>query len=495
MTTARTAAGRIRQPRIVIVGAGMSGICMGITLTRAGFENFTILEKGTSVGGTWRDNRYPGLTCDVPSYLYQYTFDLNPGWKRLFSSGPQIQKYFVDAAEQFGLGTHTRLGVEVSSAIHDGRQWRVTTADGDEYFADFVLFATGVLHHPVMPAIAGRDDFDGPLFHSARWDDSVSLEGKRVGIVGTGSTGVQIFSALAGVASQTTMFARTPQWVFRLPNPRQLAPVTAALRRFEALDRLLYRGSAIGFSTMSAATVRPSLQRKVVQALCRVNLRSVRDPELRQRLTPDYQPLCKRLIMHPDFYRKVQRDDVEVVTDAIDHLDARGIVTADGQLREFDVIVFATGFDSHAYLRPIRIEAADGTTLAQAWNHGPRAYRSVGIPGLPNLFMLMGPHSPVGNFSLVPIAEAQANYALGWIEKWSRGRYDTLSPTKAATDEHNAMLRRAMPNTVWATGCDSWYLDEDGLPELWPFSPFRYERLMRESDGMNLEFDKAGMHV
>lgn len=485
---------RVREPRIIIVGAGMSGICLGVTLKAAGFDNFTIYEKADSVGGTWRDNVYPGLTCDVPSYLYQYRFNLNPSWRTLFSSGPDIREYFNKSARDFGLGPHLRFGLEVTEARHDGHNWKVTTADGSLAVADFVVFATGVLHHPAMPDISGQNDFSGEVFHSARWDERVQIAGKRVAVVGSGSTGVQIVSALAGLAEHTTMFQRTPQWVLRIPNLTQLGLVRAILARSERMSQLFYNLTMAAFSIMSTATVRPSIQRRVIQALCRSNLRRVDDPVLREMLTPDYQPLCKRLVMHPNFYHQVQRDDVEIVSEGIDRIESRGVVTLDGRLHEFDVIVLATGFKSHAYLRPVNV-FSDGHSLDEAWASGPRAYRSVAVPGFPNFFMIMGPNSPVGNFSLVPIAEAQSHYIVEWIEKWSRGHFDTASPTQGAADSYADFLRQGMPNTVWVTGCDSWYLGADGLPELWPFSPHDYMKLLGKADGMNFEFDKGAPHV
>lgn len=480
--------GRVRSPRIVIVGAGMSGICAAIRLKRAGFDDFTILEKAEGPGGTWRDNRYPGLTCDVPSLLYQYSFDRVGTWRKAFADRDQIDEYFRASAERNGLTEHVRYGAEVVSAIHDGERWRVTTGAGEVLEADFVLFATGVLHHPVIPDIAGRDDFAGRLFHSARWDDDLDVTGKRIAVVGSGSTGVQLVSALAGRAAQVSMIARSPQWVLPVPSSPIPAPLRRALERSDVLNRWTYNAMSLVFAVMSTATERAGFWRSAIALACRLNLRTVRDRELRSRLTPDWQPLCKRLVMHPNFYQQVQRPGVSVVTDDIDHIEARGIVTSDGRLHDCDVIVMATGFASHNYMRPMRIEAGL-TSLAEVWRDGPQAYRSVSIPGLPNMFMLMGPHSPIGNFSLIAVAEAQTNYILAKIDDWARGRFQTCAPSVAAMDDYNDFLRRAMPGTVWVTGCDSWYLGKNGLPELWPFRPAKFVELMHEPDGANIEFD------
>lgn len=476
-----------RTPSVIVIGAGMSGICMAVKLRDAGITDLTMLEKAGEVGGTWRDNSYPGLRCDVPSAFYQYWFDRNPDWSHFFSRGGEIGKYFRDVVDRFGLKPYLRLGTEVNSAEYTGGRWRVDCSDGEVREADFLIAATGVLHHPVLPDIPGRDTFTGAAFHSARWDHSVPLEDKRIGVIGTGSTGVQIVTELGGKVPGLTLFQRTAQWVLPVPNWRN-GPVSRTLRkRIPGATAIEYRAVEGVFGTLAAAVIRPGWQRRLISGLCRGYLRTVRDPELRRKLTPDYQPLCKRLVMTAGFYGAVQRPGVEVVTDRIERIVPEGVMTADGAVHELDVLVFATGFDSHAYLRPIQLTAPNGTTLEQAWSDGPRAYRTVALPAFPNFFMLMGPHSPVGNFSLVPIAEVQADYALGWIKRWQRGEFEATAPSAKATEAYNAEIRAAMPGTVWASGCDSWYLGKDGTPEVWPFSPHRHARMLREAHAEEFE--------
>jgi len=469
-----------RTPEVAIVGAGMSGLCMALKLKRAGIESFTIYEKGEDLGGTWRENTYPGLTCDVPSRFYQYSFEPNPDWTHLFSPGKEIWGYLDAVAARHELRNHIRFSSEILEARFEEPRWHIRTSGGEPLTADFLICATGVLHHPRYPDIAGLDDFAGHVFHSARWDHSAALEGRRVAIVGTGSTAVQIIGATAAKAGHLAVFQRTPQWVVRVPNPRYLGFAARLYRRLPRLNGLAYRGMQAGFSLLARALVEPGWQRSLIGWMCRRNLASVGDRKLRESLTPDYQPMCKRLVISPGFYDAMQRDNVTLVTEAIERVEPGGIRTQDGVLHEVDVLVLATGFDAHAYMRPLQLTGTGGVTLEQAWRDGPRAYRTVALPHFPNLFVLMGPHSPIGNYSLFPIAEAQADFAMRWILDWQAGALDTVAPTQLATDDFNADMRAAMPSTVWVTGCKSWYLGKDGLPELWPWIPGRHREMLDE---------------
>jgi cation diffusion facilitator CzcD-associated flavoprotein CzcO len=476
-----------RDPAVAIVGAGMSGLCVAIALLRNGITDVTLYEKADEVGGTWRDNTYPGLTCDVPSRVYQYTFATKPNWTHVFSPGGEIQAYFRGIADEFALRDRIRFGTEVVSARFECGRWVLRTDAGAESKVDFLISATGVLHHPRMPSIAGLDDFGGRAFHSARWDHSVELTGRRIAVVGNGSTGVQLVCGLAGVAGRVLMFQRTAQWVVTMPNPRYSRVAGIGYRAVPWLRRFAYWAYSRVFDTFAVALTKPGLRRKAMGALCRVSLRQVRDPELRAALTPDYQPMCKRLVVSGGFYRTIQRDDVELVTAGIDHVERRGIVTDDGKLHEVDVIVLCTGFDTHAFFRPIRLTGRDGIAVEDVWRDGPRAFQTVAMPGFPNFFMMLGPHSPVGNHSLTAVAESQAGHILRWIQGWRRGEFDTVEPTLSATESYNAKLRAAMPDTVWTTGCDSWYLNKDGVPEVWPFTPAEHRAMLANTDPSEYE--------
>jgi cation diffusion facilitator CzcD-associated flavoprotein CzcO len=472
-----------RSLNVAIIGAGMSGLCMAAKLQDAGIDTYTIFEQADEVGGTWRDNTYPGLTCDVPSRFYSYSFRPNPGWSHLFPPGPEIHAYFRQVATERGIRPHIRFGTDVTSARYEEGMWLVGTADGEEAF-DVLITATGVLRVPRYPDIPGLDTFAGPSFHSARWDHSVSLPDKRIGLIGTGSTGVQITSDLGGNVRELKVFQRTPQWVFPAANPRSSRLTRAVLSRWPALNMIGYRFWQWWYERVFApALVKQGWNRRLIAALCRWNLRlSVRDPELRRRLTPDYQAMCKRQVFAGRYYKAMQMPDVRVVTEGIDHVEASGIVTVDGTLHELDLLVLATGFDARAYVRPMEIVGENGLTLDEAWQDGPHAYRSVAVPGFPNLFMLMGPHSPIGSQSLVIIAENQADYAMWWINEIREGRAASAAPTERATKEYNELMKADMPQTIWMTGCKSWYLGKDGLPELFPWVPQRHRELLRSPE-------------
>jgi cation diffusion facilitator CzcD-associated flavoprotein CzcO len=470
-----------RSPKVAIIGAGMSGLCMAVKLQNAGIDSYTIFEKADNVGGTWRDNTYPGLTCDVPSRYYSYSFQPNPTWSHVLPPGPEIRAYFERVADEYDIRRHIRFGVDVTAAKYDDGKWQLTTSVGEETF-DVLVTAAGVLRVPRHPDIAGLETFAGPSFHSSQWDHSISLKDKRIGLIGTGSTGVQIVAELGGTVRQLTMFQRTAQWVYPFPNGRYSTLTKSALSRWPRLNALGYWFWGLVFrGIFGRAPIRPGLRRRFVQAECRLNLRlSVRDPQLRAKLTPTDQPMCKRMIMAGHFYRSVQRPGVDVITDPIDHIEPRGVVTADGTLHEVDLLVYATGFDARAYVRPLAVIGEGGLTLDEAWADGPKAYRSVAVPGFPNLFMLMGPHSPIGNQSLIPVAEDQADYAMWWINKIRDGVVRAAAPTEAATKEYNESMKAAMPQTIWVTGCNSWYLGKDGLPELFPWTPETHRKLLRQ---------------
>jgi cation diffusion facilitator CzcD-associated flavoprotein CzcO len=453
---------------------------MGVALKREGFEDFVMLEKGADVGGTWYWNHYPGLSCDVPSQLYQYSFHLKPDWKRVFATGDEILAYHREVVDRFGLRAHLRLNTEVTRTEWTGEEWEVE-AGGVVERADFVVMATGVLHHPNVPDIPGLGDFAGTTLHSARWDDSVEYAGKRVAVIGTGSTGVQLVSEMQRSAQQVTLFSRSPQWVLWGPTEmRQPALVTEVMRRLPLVNRLVFEWLLQSSWLFTDIVTRPSWRRRTLQASARRRLNSIRDVALRERLTPDYEPLCKRQVVSGPFLGAIQKENVEVVTERIDHVRADGIVTQDARAREFDLIALATGFKAHNYMRPMGLVGRDGLGIDEAWRDGPRAYRMTAIPGFPNLFMILGPNSPVGSLPLHHAAELTSAYIVRWLERFGRGEIETVEPTQEAADEFNAQVATALGPTVWNTGCNSWYQQEDGTIDLWPFNRADMRRMLGE---------------
>ena len=473
--------------RFVIVGGGMSGILAAIKLRELGFSDFTLYEKAQKLGGTWRENTYPGIACDVPSHLYSYSFAPNPEWSQRFAPGNEIGAYFEDVARARQIDAHVRFGEEVVACEREGGRWQIRTASGHRDSADFALLATGVLHHPNMPSIEGMDAFAGALFHSARWDHDVALDGRRVGVVGTGSTAVQIVSALAERVAKLSLFQRTAQWIMPQENVAYTAAEIAAFRSdANAIPRLRKDLTRAFVDAYSNAVVDVESQgMAAIEALCLANLeKSVRDPVLREQLRPNYRAACKRLVVSGSFYRAIQHPSAELVTAPIGCLETRGLRTRDGRLHELDVLVLATGFRVDRFMRPMRVVGRAGRNLDDVWAPSPIAYLSISVPEFPNLFLLNGPNGPVGNFSLIEVAEMQFDYVMQLIERVRSGQCREISASTQATAAFEAARVEAAKKTIWNTGCRSWYLDERGVPAAWPWT---YERFRQEMATPNLE--------
>lgn len=484
---------RKRDLRYIIIGAGMAGILAAIRLKEAGDNNFIVYEKGDKLGGTWRDNRYPGLTCDVPAHAYTYSFAPNPDWSAFFSPGPEIREYFENVAVQYGVRDTIRLNTEVMRCEFsdaDGR-WHVTLQDGTADVADIVIAATGVLHHPNVPDIPGLKDFKGAAFHSARWDDSVPLDDRRIGVVGTGSTGVQIVSALSTRASNLVHFSRSPQWIMPVANFPYNEDERKAFREDVAkIDAIRYGEEYWGgIRRFNKAIIEPeSSQMHEIEEIVSKNLEeSVRDPVLREKLRPNYRAACKRLVYSPDYYDAVQRSDVHVETGAIEQVEENGIRMKDGTLHELDVIALATGFKADRFVRPMVVTGRGGRDLDKVWERRPSAFLAVSIPDFPNLFLLNGPTGPVGNFSLIDIAERQWGYISHLLNKLRAGECTQVSASHDAMADYEVRRIDAAKKTVFGSGCSSWYLDAEGVPSSWPWSYDAFAEAMEAPQLENYE--------
>jgi cation diffusion facilitator CzcD-associated flavoprotein CzcO len=469
------------DPRIAIFGAGMAGVLSAIKLKEAGLTDFTVYEKASRLGGTWRENTYPGLGCDVPSHLYSYSFALNPNWSHRYSPGAEIQAYLERTAAEHGVMPHFRFGDEVVRSTFERGRWRVETASGHRDEVDIIIGATGVLHHPKIPKFEGIESFAGAAFHSARWDHSVALDGRRIGVIGTGSTAVQITGTLVDRAAKYSLFQRTAQWVMPQENPPYSEDEQKAFQSDPALLRGLHddlsKLFAEGFASGLVDADSPAMQ--AIAAGCLKNLEeNVKDPELKERLRPNYRAACKRLVISPNFYEAIQRPNAELVTSPIERIEPRGVRTADGRLHELDVLVLATGFQVDRFLRPIDVIGKNGVRLAEFWEKRPLAYLSIAIPGFPNLFMLNGPNGPVGNFSLIEVAEIQFKYIEKLIDWFRTGRTREIAVSAAATEQLEAERVEAARNTIWSSGCRSWYLDDRGIPMTWPWTFERFREQM-----------------
>ena len=465
--------------RFIIIGAGMAGILSAIKLQEAGFD-YAIYEKADRLGGTWRENEYAGLSCDVPSHLYCYSFAPNPDWSQRFSPGPEIQAYFEDVAKRYGIDEQIQYGQEITRCAFEDGRWQIETATGERDVADFVIAATGVLHQPAYPAVEGLDAFEGTLFHSARWQHDAQLAGKRVGVIGTGSTAIQIVGALIDEVEELTLFQRTAQWVSPQDNPAYTEAEKAEFRahpeKLRDLRADISRLFAEGFANAVVDANSPQLQ--AIHDGCVANLESsVADPVLREKLRPNYRAGCKRLIMSDSFYAAIQRPNAKLVTEGIDRIEKAGVRTNDGALHELDVLILATGFRVDRFMRPMNVIGRGGLELEDVWKDGPHAYMAITIPEFPNLFMLNGPNGPVGNFSLIDVAELQLAYALKLVEQVRTGACREICVSQPAMERFDADRKEAAKGTIWQTGCNSWYLDAHGVPAVWPWT---YDRLRDE---------------
>ncbi len=463
--------------RYIIIGAGMAGILAGIKLRQRGEDNFVIYEKGQSVGGTWRENSYPGVACDTPAHSYSYSFAFNPDWSAFYAPGPEIKAYFEKMTDQYGLQEFIQFNTEVSSCRYEQGRWQVQTKDGLQDTADVLVAATGVLHHPNVPDIPGLQDFAGKAFHSARWDHSIDYSDKKVAVIGNGSTGIQIVSALSGKVERLVHLQRSPQWIMPCPDTRYSEEDKQAFRANPDKIEDVRSGpeaQARRGRFLAAIIDADSPELAEIQSIVEQNLEdSIQGPALREKLRPNYRAACKRLVFSPNYYQKVQHPSVEVDTAGIERIESHGIRMQDGSFHELDVIVLATGFKADAFVRPMTITGRDGVDLNALWQEHPKAYYAVTVPEFPNFFMLNGPTGPVGNFSLIDIAERQWNYIDQLVELLRTGEYQAVSPSLQALEEYEALRTQAAKKTVFASGCKSWYLDANGVPQVWPW-PYEY---------------------
>ena len=484
--------------KVVIVGTGFSGLGQAIQLEKAGIRDYVLLEKAAEVGGTWRDNSYPGCACDVQSHMYSFSYEQNPDWSRSFSPQPEIFEYLKGVADKYRLREKIRFGVELTGAHWDEkeRRWTATTKDGREFVAQFVVSGVGGLHIPLIPEFEGLDEFAGAAFHSAQWDHTVDLTGKRVAVIGTGASAIQIVPEIVKDVGALQLYQRTPAWVMPRPNnpiPEWMRDAFTNVPGTRAAMRagIYWVHEAVGF----AMTKQPSLL-KLGELMGKWNIRrSVKDRELRRKLTPNYRAGCKRILNSDTYYVGVADPKTEVVTDGIARFTPHGIVTSDGTERDVDVVVFATGFhvtDSYTY---VDIKGPGGEDLGDRWTReGVSALRGITIADMPNLFFLLGPNTALGHNSVVFMIESQIRYAAHAIAAVDKAGAQALAPTRAAADAYNAELQRELAGTVWSTGgCRSWYMDEHGVNRtLWSGMTWQYWLATRKFKASEYKFFGLG---
>ncbi len=482
MTTTNGAA----SPRIAILGAGASGLCAAIQLQRAGFNNFVIYEKTDGVAGTWHDNTYPGAACDVPSHFYSYSFEPKSDWSHKYSPQSEIKAYFEHCASKYGLSPHIRFNTELKSARFDEPtgKWRLTTAAGEEESFDVFVNGCGQLNRPYIPDLAGRDSFRGRAFHSARWEHQYDLTGKRVAVIGNGASAIQFVPRIAPVVAEMCIFQRSPNWIV----PRgDYAYSIVAKRVFSDVPavRTIYRWFFYWQLEKNFFAFRPDTWlAKGFEKAARDHLEAnIKDPDLRRTLTPDYPIGCKRILIDDEFYPALARPNVHVVTAGIDRIDADGIVTADGTHRQFDAIIYATGFDTTHFLAPMEIVGVGGKSLAEEWKSGAEAYLGIAMAGFPNLFMLYGPNTNLGHNSIIFMIECQVRYIVKCVKALANRHLRYLDVKRDEMERYNAAIQAELARSVWAAGCHSWYKTESGkVTNNWSNFTVKYWLDTREPD-------------
>nr|WP_229683977.1 NAD(P)/FAD-dependent oxidoreductase [Nocardia camponoti] len=469
------------------MGAGFSGLGVAIRLDKQGVDDFVVFEKASDVGGTWQANTYPGARCDVPSQLYSYSFALNPRWTHSFSTQPEIQQYIRDVVDEFGIRDRVVLNCEVLGARWnaDAAHWKITTTQG-EFTADFAVSAAGPLSAPNLPDIKGISSFEGAVFHSARWDHSAELAGKRVAVVGTGASAIQIIPGIADTVGQLTVFQRTAPWVLPRVGHKYTAVERFAYQRIPGWQRLVRTAIYWLRESFVIWQAKIPLLAAFVGLVARGKIfLEIRDKELRAKVTPKYRLGCKRMLISNDYYGALSRPNVDVVTDGIHEIRANSIVTEDGSELPVDAIVFATGFrieDSPTY---DLITGRDGRTVAEVFEaEGISAYRGTALANFPNVFVMMGPNTALAYTSAIFTIESQINYIADAIAQLTERGLRTVEVRGDVQHSYDVALQRKYEGTVWTTGgCDSWFKDSTGkIHTLWPDFSFRFYRTLKHFD-------------
>jgi cation diffusion facilitator CzcD-associated flavoprotein CzcO len=464
---------------VAVVGAGFGGVAAAVMLRRAGYGDVTVFERGERVGGVWNDNTYPGAACDIPSHLYELSFAPNPRWSRRYAPQAEIQDYLEDVARRHGVLERIRTGVEVESARWDEERcrWVLATSAGS-HEAELLVTACGQLSVPRIPSLSGLESFEGPVFHTARWRHDVDLAGKRVAVVGTGCSAIQVVPAIQPIVERVDVYQRSPGWT--IPK-MDFAYPGAAQRLFERLPALqrLERGVLFAFTEVGAAAMtRRRWLLPIVRAVARRQIdKAIDDSELRRKVTPTHEVGCKRVMLTDDWYPTLVKPNVDLVTDGVAEVTPTGIRDRTGEEREADVLVLATGFKTHDFVAPMEIAGPGGRTLAEEWGEVPRAYLGLSVPGFPNMFLLYGPNTNGGTGSVIYTIEAGVQHVISALGELDRAGAERIEVRREAADRFDRELRAALGETVWHSGCTNWYIDENGNdPSQWPWLYSTYRR-------------------
>jgi cyclohexanone monooxygenase len=482
-----------------IIGAGPGGLALGILLARAGFENFTIFDREDDVGGTWRINTYPGLACDVKSHLYSYSFDLNANWSRLWSGQPEILAYFQRCADDYGLRPHLRLRTDIRSARWDAetQRWCLTTAAGEQHHFNIVVSAVGLFTRPLLPDLVEEEPFTGTVMHSSRWNHSIPLHGKRIAVLGTGSTASQLIPELAKVAEQVYSVQRSPTWI--LPKPdRHYTPRERWIFAHVPFAKKLYRTRLWLRSESNISVIEHGSEKTVAFTGIALSLleKTVADEELRRKLTPQHPMGCKRLVFSSDYLPALTRPNVEVVDSPARYLRARSLVTEDGTERNVDLVVCATGYAAADYLGELDVCGEHGITLREEWRDGAHAYLGMAVPGFPNFFMLYGPNTNVGSNSVIFMLEAQAQYIVRALKQLRRKNKRYIAVRPSALADFVAKIDRWMVGTVWTTRCSNYFRAPNGrVVTQWPRSARSFWGMTRRFKPADFRFEAPALPI
>ena len=474
--------------KVAVIGSGFAGIGSAVRLKEQGIEDFVVLERADGVGGTWRDNTYPGCACDVPSHLYSFSFAPNPDWTHVYGRQPEIRAYLEKVTDDFGVRPHLHLGTDLVAGVWDDRAllWRLETNRGS-FTADVVISGCGGLVEPALPDVPGVETFEGEAFHSARWNHDVDLRGKRVAVIGTGASAIQFVPAIQPEVGHLTLFQRTPPWIvprldWKYPEAQKalLRTVPGALKANRLRQYWFREWNLLSFTGKGKL-------RAVAEKEARKHLeKQVPDPDLRVKLTPDYAIGCKRVLVSNDYYPALVQPNVSVVTTGITEVRPHSVVDGNGDEHEVDVIVYGTGF--HVMDIPVahRLTGRDGRTLAEEWaKTGAEAHRGTTVAGFPNLFLLLGPNTALGHSSVVFMIEAQIGYVVEALDALRKYGARALEVRRSAQDRYNAELQAQLDTTVWNQGgCRAWYRNADGKNfTLWPTHTFTFKKQMSRFDG------------
>jgi cation diffusion facilitator CzcD-associated flavoprotein CzcO len=475
---------------IAIVGSGFSGLGMAIRLKQEGYEDFVVLERGEEVGGTWHVNTYPGCGCDVPSNLYSFSFAPNPGWTNTYSRQPEIAAYLRRCADDFGVRPHIRFDTEVTGAAWDeGEQHWTLDTSGGEITARVVVAGAGPLFEPKAPDVPGIDSFKGRMFHSARWDHDYDLAGRRVAVVGTGASAIQFVPEIAPEAEHVTVFQRTPPWVMPHPSRPTTRIERALYRRFPGLQKLSRAGIYAGRETFVLGFVKEPRIMKVAERIARRHMRKqISDPELLEKVTPDYTIGCKRILPSQKWYPALDRPNVDVATGGLAEVRESSVVTQDGREIEVDAIILGTGFQASDMPIARMVRGRDGRTMKETWGDSMHAHLGTSVPGFPNLFLLLGPNTGLGHGSMVYMIESQVAYVLDALRTMRAQAAHVAEVREDAEARFNRRIDEQIRGTVWNTGCSSWYADPSGrIAALWPDWTFAFRRRLSRFDAHNYE--------